>query len=71
MELREPRDQLRNLLQQFVEIEDRRDFTSKLEQRDDKLTNIRGRRRGSNCGSAKSGGRTEGPASAGPSVVKV
>jgi hypothetical protein len=45
MELREARDQLRNFLQQFIEVEHRRNFASELEQCDDKLANIRGRRR--------------------------
>ena len=48
VELGEPRDQLRNLVQQLVEIEHRRDFTSEFEQRDDKLANVRGRRSRSN-----------------------
>ena len=48
VELGEPCDQLRNFLQQFVEIEHRRDFTSEFEQCDDKLTNVRGRRSRSN-----------------------
>ena len=46
LELREPRDELRDLVQQLVEIEDRRDLASELEQRDDELADVAaGRRR--------------------------
>ena len=42
LELRQPRDELRNLLQQLVEVEHRRDFASELEERDDELADVRG-----------------------------
>jgi hypothetical protein len=46
---RQPREQLRNLLQQLVEVEHRRHFSTQLEERNDDLANVhrhRGRRRG-------------------------
>jgi hypothetical protein len=41
LELRDARDQQRDLVEQLVEIEDGRDLSSELEQGDDELTNIR------------------------------
>ena len=36
-----PRDQLRDLVEQLVEVEDRRDLAPELEQRDDELADVR------------------------------
>ena len=40
LKLRQPRDELRDLLQQLVEIEHRRDLASQLEQRDHELADV-------------------------------
>ena len=51
LELGQPRNQLRDLWQQLVEIEDRRDLASQLEKRDNQFADVRRRRNG------RSGGR--------------
>ena len=50
LELGDARDQLRDLVQQLVEVQDGRDLATQLEERDDELPDVRGR--GDGCGNA-------------------